>query len=319
MSTTYQEKECEVCGVWFTPTRANAKYCPACRKHAVQKLRKIEYQTQRNIRTYGYGCKPEQITCKCGYCEKDFVTYGKEKDFCSASCASKYRIAHTVCAYCGKPMTETEDIRDVMGKNWYCSDGCQENAAWRYARVEGKVKTCPNCGKEFIKDNTYCSRNCYMEYTRKQKEKSLALKASGLKECSVCGKKFSGNGMYCSPECQKKQEMQEPHAMRTCEVCGKEFDCSASRMVHPICSDACLQLFEEKKAEMKKNRKSASSEKLKEKKLKKQQKYIEENGLCSICKTSHKDCERLQSNFAASPEGSVFQGSLVVKCPKFRK
>lgn len=158
-----------------------------------------------------------------------------------------------------------------------------------------------------------------MEYTRKQKEKSLALKASGLKECSVCGKKFSGNGMYCSPECQKKQEMQEPHAMRTCEVCGKEFDCPASRMVHPICSDACLQLFEEKKAEMKKNRKSASSEKLKEKKLKKQQKYIEENGLCSICKTSYKDCERLQSNFAASPEGSVFQGSLVVKCPKFRK
>ena len=27
----YKEKECEVCGVWFTPTRANAKYCPACR------------------------------------------------------------------------------------------------------------------------------------------------------------------------------------------------------------------------------------------------------------------------------------------------
>ena len=70
---------------------------------------------------------------------------------------------------------------------------------------------------------------------------------------------------------------------------------------------------------MKKNRKSASSEKLKEKRQQKQKKYIEENGLCSICKTSYKDCERQQSNFTASPEGSVFQGSLVVKCPKFRK
>lgn len=66
----YKEKECEVCGAFFTPLRANTKYCPDCRKHAVQKLRKIEYQTQRNIRTYGYGRRPEPIRlwpdCSCG-------------------------------------------------------------------------------------------------------------------------------------------------------------------------------------------------------------------------------------------------------------
>ena len=49
----------------------------------------------------------------------------------------------------------------------------------------------------------------------------------------------------------------------------------------------------------------------------KEQKYIEENGLCSICRTSYKDCERMSSNYTASPKGSVFRGNLVIKCPKF--
>lgn len=319
MSTKCLEKECEICGVFFTPLRANTKYCPDCRNHATQKLRKIEYQTKRNIRTYGYGRKPKPITCTCEYCGKDFSAYGKEKDFCSASCASKYRIAHTTCAYCGKPMTETEDIRDVMGKNWYCCDDCYEKAAWRKARAEGRVRNCPNCGKEFINGATYCSMSCYLEYVHKKAEKTKTLKKSGEKECPICGKKFTGNGTYCSPECREKKETQEPHAMRACEVCGKEFDCPASRMIHPICSDACQKLFEEGKAERKKKQKEAAADKREAQKKEKQKKYIAENGLCSICKTSYKDCERLQSNFTASPEGSVFQGSLVVKCPKFRK
>lgn len=313
----YKEKECEVCGAFFTPLRANTKYCPDCRNHATQKLRQMEYQTQRNIRTYGCTRKIEPITCTCEYCGKDFSAYGKEKDFCSVSCAVKYRIAHTTCAYCRKPMTETEDIRDVMGKNWYCCNECREKAAWRYARAEGKVKICPNCGKEFIKDAVYCSKDCYLQYIHKQSAKRQALRDAGQKECPICGKKLSANRIYCSPECRKKQERKEPHSVRTCEICGKEFDCPASRMLHPLCSDTCRSLFEEKKAELKKIRKTVAADKLREQKLKKQQKYIKENGLCSICKTSYKDCERLQSNFTASPEGSVFQGSLVIRCPKF--
>lgn len=147
----YQEKECPVCGAWFMPQRTNVKYCPDCRRHPEQKLRKIEYHTQRNIRLYGTGRKPEKVRCTCDYCGKEFFTYGKKKDFCSADCASKYRIAHTVCAYCKKPMTETDNVYDVMGKTWYCSDECKEKASWDLARAAGTVKTCPNCGKEHIK------------------------------------------------------------------------------------------------------------------------------------------------------------------------
>ena len=58
-------------------------------------------------------------------------------------------------------------------------------------------------------------------------------------------------------------------------------------------------------------------EKLLKKRTSKEQKYIEENGLCSICKTSYKDCERMKSDYTASPKGSVFHGNLVIKCPKF--
>ena len=65
-------------------------------------------------------------------------------------------------------------------------------------------------------------------------------------------------------------------------------------------------------------------EELKKEKQKKQaeeklQKYIQKNGLCSICKTSYVDCERMQSNFRCYPKGSSCKGNLVIKCPKFTK
>ena len=52
---------------------------------------------------------------------------------------------------------------------------------------------------------------------------------------------------------------------------------------------------------------------------KKEEQYIQKNGLCSICRTSYKNCERLLSNFTASPKGAVFKGSIVIECPKFKK
>lgn len=49
MSITYQEKECEVCGAWFTPVRVNAKYCPDCRKMQHGSFKK---QNRRYSKTY---------------------------------------------------------------------------------------------------------------------------------------------------------------------------------------------------------------------------------------------------------------------------
>ena len=68
----------------------------------------------------------------------------------------------------------------------------------------------------------------------------------------------------------------------------------------------------------KQQKKMMATEAFKEKKkAAAEEKYVAENGLCSICRTSYKDCERMQSNYTASPKGSVFSGSLVIKCPMY--
>lgn len=318
MENKVKEKECEACGIWFTPSRSNVKYCPNCRTHSDQIVRQMERNTQRNIDRYGYGQKTKKIQNVCKECGKIFISYLQPKNYCSKQCGEKYRIKHTTCAYCGKLMTKTEDIRDMMGKPWFCSYECEESKKWEIARQDGKVNTCPNCGKEFIKKGTYCSQECYREFMGKKKAEAEKRKAAGLKLCPVCGKEFAGNEMCCSPECLQKKKEAEPHAMRKCSTCGKVFSCPVSDMAsveYSFCSLECEKKFSDI---------IARKEKLKKEKQKKQaeeklQKYIQKNGLCSICKTSYVDCERMQSGFRCYPKGSSCKGSLVVKCPKYTR
>ena len=318
MENKVKEKECEACGIWFTPSRSNVKYCPNCRTHSDQIVRQMERNTQRNIDRYGYGQKTKKIQNVCKECGKIFISYLQPKNYCSKQCGEKYRIKHTTCAYCGKLMTKTEDIRDMMGKPWFCSHECEENKKWEIAIQDGKVNTCPNCGKEFIKKGTYCSQGCYQEFMRKKKAETERRKAAGLKLCPVCWKEFSGNEICCSSECLQKKKEAEPHAMRKCSTCGKVFSCPVSDMAsveYSFCSLECEKKFSDI---------IARKEKLKKEKQKKQaeeklQKYIQKNGLCSICKTSYVDCERMQSGFRCYPKGSSCKGNLVIKCPKFTR
>ena len=313
-----KEKECEACGAWFTPSRSNVKYCPDCRIHSDQIVRQMERNTQHNIELYGYGQKPKKIQNICKECGKIFISYLQPKDFCSKRCGDTYLVKHTSCAYCKKPMTMDDDVHDVKYGTWLCSDTCKEKWAWVIARKNGTVHTCPNCGKEFIKKGTYCSQGCYQEFMRKKKAEAERRKAAGLKLCPVCGKEFSGNEICCSPECLQKKKEAEPHAMRKCSTCGKVFSCPVSNMFsteYSFCSLECEKKFPDI---------IARKEKLKKEKQKKQaeeklQKYIQKNGLCSICKTSYVDCERMQSNFRCYPKGSSCKGNLVIKCPKFTK
>ena len=98
----------------------------------------------------------------------------------------------------------------------------------------------------------------------------------------------------------------------------RRFSCPVSNMFsteYSFCSLECEKKFPDI---------IARKEKLKKEKQKKQaeeklQKYIQKNGLCSICKTSYVDCERMQSNFRCYTKGSSCKGNLVIKCPKFTK
>lgn len=318
MDKKVKEKECEACGAFFIPYRSNGKYCPSCSSHSDRVKQKVERQIRKNIKKYGYGTAPKEIKNICKECGKIFISYVHPKDFCSKECESTYRIKHTFCGYCHKPMTETENIYDVNGKTWFCCEECSEKNKWDNARKLGEVKICPNCGKEFIKKSTYCSKECYIDHMHKKKRESSRRKAAGLKLCPVCGKEFAGNEMCCSPECLQKKKEAEPRAMRKCSTCGKVFSCPVSDMAsveYSFCSLECEKKFSDI---------IARKEKLKKEKQKKQaeeklQKYIQKNGLCSICKTSYVDCERMQSGFRCYPKGSSCKGSLVVKCPKYTR
>lgn len=307
----FQEKECEICGVWFAQTRSNQKYCEECREHSDHKKKKMNSYIKISISKHGYGHKPQEIENTCKKCGKVFITYNVIKKYCSAECREQYHIEQTTCENCGKSMIDTDDKRDVNGKMWFCSDKCREDYKWKIARKNGEVHICPNCEKEFIKKSTYCSAECYREFLKKEKERNEQLKKVGQKICASCKKKFSGNTGLC-PTCIKQKVQSEPRANRKCVMCGKVFLCPASKMFVPLCSDSCNKEYNEVLHKLKKEEKS-----IKRKKDQINRDFIQKNGLCGICKTSYKACERMQSNYTASPEGSVFKGSKVIKCPKF--
>lgn len=248
----YQEKECAICGTWFLPQHANAKYCESCRKHSKRNIQKLQRYMIQSISRCGNDkakSQAEKHENTCKYCGKSFVSYERPLDFCSNVCATKNKISHTFCCVCGKPMSETNDHRNVNGHNWYCSDACKEKAQWNLARKNGKVRICPNCGKEHIKNSICCSKKCSMQYREKNMTRKQLLKAAGIKICPICGKEYKGDSAFCSEQCETIQKQQEPHAMRSCEICGKPFSCPVSEMLHPLCSNHCKEQFQKIKAE----------------------------------------------------------------------
>lgn len=303
------EKECELCGVFFEMTKHNQKYCPDCRINTATKKRHLNRSYHESLIRCGTGRKPERFENVCQQCGKLFITYGFTQSCCSKKCSDIYKAEHTFCEHCGKPMSELGTVIKTHGA-WYCSDDCRKQHKWILARKNGDIHTCPTCGKEFIKKGTYCSRDCYTEAVKQKKITVENLKNEKVRICKVCKKTFYGAGLYCSDDCKKREE---PHADRVCVVCNKVFSCPVSDMITPTCSERCKSIVQQQLAENK--------EEKERKKLilqqKKNRKYIEENGLCSICRISYKDCERMTSNYTASPKGSVFKGSIVIKCPKF--
>lgn len=317
-----KQKECEICGVWFTPSRSSQKYCPECGKDSTKAWRDLHKHIQYSVARVGTGRPVSKTEVECKYCHKTFTCYnGVTSAYCSKACEAADRIQNTFCACCGKPMLETDDQRDTGWHNWYCSAECREKYLMDAARRNGTLKICPNCGKEFVKDSVFCCNACYQEDRAKKKEYTKYLRDNGLKVCEECGKEFSGLGKFCSAECEALHKDKEPHAYKNCVICHKTFFCPASEMMAPLCSDSCRQEYNRKQEQNKKKAKQikmVSAAKLKaKKKAAAEKKYIAENGLCSICRTSYKDCERMQSNYTASPKGAVFSGSLVIKCPKY--
>lgn len=281
------EKECQICGVFFDTDKSIQKYCPECGKDTRRAKKDLDYHMRESLYRCGTGRTKQAQNNTCNQCHKIFITYEWNpgeftRDFCSKKCREEYHIAHTFCRQCEKPMLETDDQRDMYGKNWFCSDSCREEFEWEIARKNGMIKNCPVCGKEFIKKTTYCSRACYLIAPKKVKPPEMKIEI-----CAVCGRFF-------------KRPM-------------------TKEIITPLCSGECRNIYRLQEEREALERKELERKKLEEKPKNKLEDFIKENGMCGICMTPYPDCERMQTNFRMSPKGAYFENGKIIRCPKFTK
>lgn len=284
------DKECEICGGFFTPTRSNQKYCPECSKDSYRLKIKMQKNLDRISRTY---YEPTYYKHICKQCGEEFESTAEIQNFCNGRCSFNYRRAHAVCEYCGKNLLEQGiEIKPNQTRGLYCSDECREKAKWKRAKDDGRIGKCPRCGKEFIQPKqgqTYCSAVCHKAAVATAK--AAAEKKPKIHICKECGKEYpqgtgisawgtSLNGTFCSAECAENYRIKVDEAKHRAKL-------------HK-------QAVAKKRAEREKEQ------------------FIKQNGLCGICKTAYSDCERMRSNFIYSPKGANFENGKIIKCPKFK-
>lgn len=289
MSNNEKEKECEICGAFFVPTRSYQKYCPKCSKDSYRLKIKMQKNLDRIARAY---YEPTYYKHICKQCGTEFESTAEIQNFCNGRCSFMYRREHAVCEYCGKNLLEQGiEIQPNQTRGLYCNDECREKAKWQRALKDGRIGKCPECGKEFIRQKggkVYCSMNCYKSAKEANK---AAIKKPKIYICKQCGKRYpqetginawgtSLNGTFCSSECAEKYRIK----------------------------------VDETKQRVKQHKQAEAEKKAKQEK----ERYIKQNGLCGICKTAYSDCERMRSKFTYSPKGASFENGKIIKCPKFR-
>lgn len=291
-----KDKECKICGMIFTPRNANQKYCRECGNDPAKAKRQMEIHMRMSVARVGNGYVPAYGNT-CRMCGKSFISFGASAEFCSHECRTAHKLQETKCLYCGKSMAEAGMSEPSPTYRWYCSEECREKYAWKKAREEGRVKKCPECGKEFLnnKDQVYCSRTC--------------LKAAQDNKRNI--------GRYGEIP---------PLVTARCSICGKLCSFDPHRIaagVRPYCSDGCREVLR-KKAENMQRRQAALRKAEDEKKEGKQKRIARADkpanaavSLCTVCKTPYRKCDLMTSGFQTPPEGAEWDGHRVSSCPKY--
>lgn len=97
-------KECEQCGLHWTPKRQSTRFCSArCRSLAAG----------------------SRVVLQCVFCEKAFEVcsaYAESRKYCSRECGQKHRsVEERTCAECGQAFKRSRHARD---KRKYCGRKC---------------------------------------------------------------------------------------------------------------------------------------------------------------------------------------------------
>lgn len=220
---------------------------------------------------------------------------------------NREKLTERTCKYCGKTY-----LAPGYSVKKFCSDDCEE-------KYKKSTLMCAYCGKPVILDHeptkqeysrparAYCNETC----RQKAKQKEL-IERYGIRNCAWCGKEFiSSNKKFCSRKCSAEYEWaHRDKTQKVCLNCGKTYSSQNSK----FCSKACYDEYHKTHPYPTRPANQTRTAKTKNDKL---ETYIKQNGMCSICRTSYIDCERMRSNFRYSPNGAVFDKDKVIKCPKF--
>ena len=304
------EKECPICGIFFTTENKNRIYCESCGKNS-DKAKKKQARALAASKRRLY--EPTVITLQCWECGKEFQTIeklkitakdqsGEQHVFCSPKCKKTAVKRWSVCRNCGKSLEDSDYFQPgKIGTAWedmqFCDEACEREYKIRVAKANGEYHECPYCGKWVPdKKRKFCDGTCYKKALAegwkperkaappeevKQKEET---KVKKFAECCICGKR---KVIFVKPE-----------------EAGRRMVCS------PACKEEYLRRKEKKRALLEKAKA--------EKKVKAKEKAMQKGPLCMTCKTSYVDCERMKSNFQYLPKGAHYDGNgNVVVCPKY--
>ena len=312
------EKECPICGAFFsTPTKIR-KYCDNCAKNADRKARYMEYQIQRSKKEHP---SINLIKYVCELCGKEHVVETKyltklkvcggsrsswdDEDhyYCCEQHRDQARHDHAVCSNCGKSLEGCDYDYSPYRPDNYCSAECEYIHEDAKATYKGWKHQCQYCGKEFIrkvgKGKAYfCSRDC-----------SLQAKKQG----------------WVSPEAKEREADRISNQVQikyNCSQCGREYiqtyrDNIAAILDkddHHFCTQDCKKAFFD---DMRRKAKQEIQE-AKQRAAEKEAENDANEPLCATCKVSYKECERMQSNFRILPEGAHYNNNgILVTCPKY--
>lgn len=308
-----REVECEICGVFFTTDNPVRKLCDKCSKDNNAR-RNMDRALARS--KFRYRKDPKLITFNCEYCGKEHTISssllhkvsiseksswdGVRHYYCCTSHRIKAKHDHSVCSNCGKTLEGTDYGYSEFRADNYCCKECE---------TEHKLKmgyfhkfTCEYCGKEVIKRQKgfFCSASCYNKAV-KEGWKNPNKEPVSAKHADIVAKLKCAN---CGKEIERTFRNHKDYVIYASSV--------------NFCSNECGMEFREKQRR----------EQEFEKEFQESIKSFRKNGkktkpsvvpLCTTCKTSYKDCERMQSEFRILPEGArLNMEGQVVKCPKFK-
>ena len=215
----------------------------------------------------------------------------------------------SACVMCGK-----EGYNPNGYHPYYCSKGCHDHANTLFARERAR---CPVCGvrlasKGLHKSQGYCSEECRLEQARRDG------RAKSCPVCGKEFVPRNKTQQYCSSECKASTRPKgKRQYVHLCEQCGKLF--MSIRKGQRFCDRVCVSAFKKAEREHQaaleashndtatKVEKSVSELKVEKTEPKEKQESEEFVHLCTQCRTSQFECMRFRSNFQYLPEGASWK------------